>query len=188
MQHPPGAAIRKQKQVLRGLDPARLDHMLSLTQPLQSHRCRVRPSALQPPWEMGLLGQGWQEKVSLFQASGSRQGRDQTQGSLEEQGHALSIVLHGAEAAEITEWGVPARAQAIPAPVPRPSSRDALWRYLSHGAGLLRTQGNQPSCPLPVLLLAQLAQREAHSPGRTRAVGSHTQTMYRNIKSPQVYS
>lgn len=125
---------------------------------------------------MVLLGQGWQEKVGLLQASGSRQGRDQTQGSLEEQGHALSIVLHGAEAADITEWGVPAKAQAIPAPVPSPSSRDALWRYLSHGAGLPRIRGNQLSCPLPVLLLAQLAQREDHRSGRTRAVGSHAQT------------
>lgn len=148
MQHPPGAAIGKQEQVPRGLDLARLDHMLSLTQPLQSHQRRVRPSTLQPPWSMVLLGQGCQEKVGLLQASGSRQGGDQTQGSLEEQGRALSIVLHGAEAVETTEWGLPARAQAVPAPVPQPSSRAALWRCLSHIAELPRThEGTSAAVP-----------------------------------------
>ena len=45
---------------------------------------------------MALLGLGWQEKVGPLQASGSGQGGDQTPGSREEQGRALSVVLHGA--------------------------------------------------------------------------------------------
>lgn len=57
---------RKAEQVPRGLDPAGLDHMPSLTQPLQSHQCRVKPSTLQPPWAMILLRQGRQEKVGLL--------------------------------------------------------------------------------------------------------------------------
>lgn len=134
----------------------------ALTQPLQSHWCRVRPSTLQPPWAMVLLGQGWQEKVGLLQASGSRQGGDQTQGSLEEQGRALSIVLHGAEAAETTEWGGPS--QAVPAPVPHPSSRAALWRCVSHGAGPPRThQGASPAAPSQWSSLAGTTSTEGSS-------------------------
>lgn len=159
--------------------------MLSLTQPLQNHQCRVRASPLQPPWTMALLGQGWQEKVGLLQASGSTQGGDQTQGSLEEQGRASSIVLHGAEAAEITEWGLPARAQAVPAPVPHPSSRAALWRGLSHGAGLLRThEGTSPAAPSQCPFWHIQHRGKLTVQGGAEQWGSHAQSIHTNKKRP----
>lgn len=160
----------------------------ALTQPLQSHWCRVRPSTLQPPWAMVLLGQGWQEKVGLLQASGSRQGGDQTQGSLEEQGRALSIVLHGAEAAETTEWGVPARLSQLLSPIPAAGLLCGGASHMAQGPPGHIREPAQLLLPSGPLLLAQPAQREAHCPGRTRAVGSHAQSMHRNKKSPRVYS
>lgn len=45
--------------------------------------------------------------------------------------------------------GVPARAQAVPASVPRPNSRAALWRCLSHGTGLQEHMREPAQLPLP---------------------------------------
>lgn len=114
---------------------------------------------------MALLGPGWQEKVGPLRASGSSQGGDQTQGSHKAQGRALSIVLHRAEAAVTAERGVPARAQAAPAPHPliRLQSCPTEVPLLGFSAPQDRP-GSQRSCPFPVLLPTQSVPAESLLP------------------------